>query len=140
MDLNKVMLIGRLTKDPEARSLSNGDMVVSFTLATSKNWTDKATGQKKSQSEFHSIVAWRKLADIVSQYCKKGSHIYIEGHLQTRSWEDTTGKKQYRTEVVADNIIMLGGKEQSRYEERDVLQQVADMIPQKEESVEDLPF
>lgn len=133
MDLNKVMLIGRLTKDPETRSLSNGDMVASFTLATSKQWTDKTTGQKKQQSEFHSIVVWRKLADIVSQYCKKGTQIYIEGHLQTRSWDDTTGRKQYKTEIVADNVIMLSSKDaQSRYD--------AEPLPQDENSDELLPF
>lgn len=107
MDLNKVMLIGRLTRDPEIRATGNGTNVASFSIATSFNWTDQQ-GQKKEQTEFHNIVAWRKLGEIVGQYLKKGSQVYIEGRLQTRSWEGQDGKKNYRTEVVADNMIMLG--------------------------------
>jgi single-strand DNA-binding protein len=107
MDLNKVMIIGRLTRDPEMRSTGTGTNVVSFSVATSFNWTDQS-GQKKEQTEFHNVVAWRKLAEIVNQYLKKGSQVYIEGRLQTRSWEGQDGKKNYRTEIVADNMIMLG--------------------------------
>jgi len=107
MDLNKVMIIGRLTRDPEMRSTGTGTNVVSFSLATSFNWTTQQ-GEKKEQTEFHNVVAWRKLADIVNQYLKKGSQVYIEGRLQTRSWDGQDGKKNYRTEVVADNMIMLG--------------------------------
>jgi single-strand DNA-binding protein len=108
MDLNKVMIIGRLTRDPEIRTTPNGANVASFSVATSFNWTD-AAGQKKEQTEFHNVVAWRKLADIIGQYLKKGSQVYIEGRLQTRSWDDkTSGQKRYRTEIVADNMIMLG--------------------------------
>ncbi|MGE5297853.1 MAG: single-stranded DNA-binding protein [Acidobacteriaceae bacterium] len=108
MDLNKVMIIGRLTRDPEIRTTPNGANVASFSLATSFNWTNQA-GQKQEQTEFHNVVAWRKLGDIVGQYLKKGSQVYIEGRLQTRSWDDkTSGQKRYRTEIVADNMIMLG--------------------------------
>jgi len=108
MDLNKVMIIGRLTRDPEIRTTPNGTNVASFSVATSFNWTD-AQGQKKEQTEFHNVVAWRKLADIIGQYLKKGSQVYLEGRLQTRSWDDkTSGQKRYRTEIVADNMIMLG--------------------------------
>lgn len=108
MDLNKVMIIGRLTRDPEIRTTPNGANVASFSVATSFTWTDQS-GQKKEQTEFHNVVAWRKLADIIGQYLKKGSQIYIEGRLQTRSWDDkTSGQKRYRTEIVADNMIMLG--------------------------------
>jgi single-strand DNA-binding protein len=108
MDLNKVQLIGRLTRDPEVRTTPNGAQVASFSIATSFNWTDQS-GQKKEQTEFHNVVAWRKLAEIIGQYLKKGSQVYIEGRLQTRSWDDkTSGQKRYRTEVVADNMIMLG--------------------------------
>ena len=106
MDLNKVMIIGRLTRDPEVRTTPNGANVASFSLATSFNWTDQS-GQKKEQTEFHNIVAWRKLGDIVAQYLKKGSQVYIEGRLTTRSWDGTDGKKNYRTEIVAENMIML---------------------------------
>src|SRR3989344_4261657 len=107
MDLNKVMIIGRLTRDPEVRTTPSGANVVSFSVATSFNWTDQA-GQKKEQTEFHNVVAWRKLADIIGQYLKKGSQVYLEGRLTTRSWEGQDGKKNYRTEVVVDNMIMLG--------------------------------
>lgn len=108
MDLNKVMIIGRLTRDPELRATSGGQQVASFSVATSFNWTDQQ-GQKKEQTEFHNVVAWRKLAEIVGQYLKKGSQIYLEGRLQTQSWDDkTSGQKRYRTEIVADNMIMLG--------------------------------
>ncbi|HYE22650.1 MAG TPA: single-stranded DNA-binding protein, partial [Verrucomicrobiae bacterium] len=107
MDLNKVMIIGRLTRDPEVRTTPGGANVVSFSVATSFNWTDQQ-GQKKEQTEFHNVVAWRKLAEIIGQYLKKGSQVYLEGRLQTRSWEGQDGKKNYRTEIVADNMIMLG--------------------------------
>ena len=108
MDLNKVMIIGRLTRDPEVRTTPTGANVAAFSVATSFNWTDQS-GQKKEQTEFHNVVAWRRLADIVGQYLKKGSQVYIEGRLTTRSWDDkTSGQKKYRTEIVADNMIMLG--------------------------------
>lgn len=107
MDLNKVMIIGRLTRDPEVRTTPGGANVVSFSVATGFTWTDQS-GQKKEQTEFHNVVAWRKLAEIIGQYLKKGSQVYIEGRLQTRSWEGQDGKKNYRTEIIADNMIMLG--------------------------------
>jgi single-strand DNA-binding protein len=110
MDLNKVMLIGRLTRDPEIRTTPNGKNVASFSVATGYTWTDQS-GQKKEQTEFHNVIAWGKLADIIGQYMKKGRQVYIEGRLQTSSWDDKTdGKKRYKTEIVADNMIMLGSK------------------------------
>jgi single-strand DNA-binding protein len=86
-------------------------MVATFSIATSRQWIDKATNEKKSVVEYHNIVAWRKLAEICSQYLRKGRQVYIEGYLQTRSWDDQNGTKRYRTEVVADNMIMLGGND-----------------------------
>lgn len=112
MDLNKVQLIGRLTRDPEIRTTPGGQNVASFSVATGYSWTDQS-GQKKEQTEFHNVVAWRKLADIVGQYLKKGSQIYIEGRLVTRSWEKD-GHKNYRTEIITDNMIMLGSKPQGQ--------------------------
>ena len=109
MDLNKATLIGRLTADPESRTTPNGQTVVSFSIATNLVWKD-ANGEKKEKTEFHNMVAWRKLAEIITQYLKKGSRIYIEGRLQTRSWEDQNGIKKYRTEIIADNMIMLDNK------------------------------
>jgi len=107
MDLNKAMIIGRLTRDPEVRTTPSGTSVVSFSVATSFSWTNQQ-GQKQENTEFHNVVAWRKLAEIIGQYLKKGSQIYIEGRLQTRTWEGQDGKKNYRTEIIADNMIMLG--------------------------------
>src|SRR6185436_16653798 len=110
MDLNKVQIIGRLTRDPEVRTTTTGKNVCSFSVATGFTWTDQS-GQKKEQTEFHNVVAWGKLGDIIAQYMKKGRQIYIEGRLQTTSWDDkTSGQKRYKTEIVAENMIMLGGK------------------------------
>ncbi|MBP8689712.1 single-stranded DNA-binding protein [Patescibacteria group bacterium] len=109
MDLNKVMLIGNLTKDPESRTLVNGQSLSMFTVATNRVWKD-ASGNKKEQAEFHNIVAWGKLADIANQYLKKGKKVFIEGRLQTRSWDDQNGVKKYKTEVIAENISMLDTK------------------------------
>lgn len=110
MDLNKVMLIGRLTRDPEVRSTQGGQNVANFSIATGRQWKDKNTGERKEQTEFSNVVVWGRLADICQQYLKKGSQVYIEGRLQTRSWDDQSGTKRYRTEVVANEMIMLGGR------------------------------
>lgn len=110
MDLNKVMIIGRLTRDPEARTTPSGVAVTNFSVATSRVWKDDS-GTQKENTEFHNVVAWRRLAEICAQYLAKGRQVYIEGHLQTRSWDDqSSGQKRYRTEIVADNMIMLGNK------------------------------
>ena len=136
------MLIGRLTKDPETRTLQSGQSVATFSLATGRQWTDKETGQKKSQSEFHNVVAWQKLADIAVQYLRKGSSVYVEGRLQTRSWDDPSGKKQYRTEVVAENVIMLGGKANTTQQETVSINDLGAMpLPTQDDvNVDDFPF
>lgn len=109
MSLNKVQLIGNLTRDPEMRQIPGGQVVSSFGIATNLSWTDQS-GQKQDKAEFHNIVAWRKLGEICGQYLKKGSKCYIEGRIQTRSWEAEDGSKRYKTEIVADNMIMLDKK------------------------------
>jgi single-strand DNA-binding protein len=110
MDLNKVQIIGRLVRDPEVRTTPSGKNVCSFSVATGFTWTDQS-GQKKEQTEFHNVVAWGKLGDIIGQYMKKGRQVYIEGRLQTTSWDDkTSGQKRYKTEIIAENMIMLGSK------------------------------
>ena len=109
MNLNKAMLIGNVTRDPDVRTTAGGQQVALFSVATNRSWTDPS-GQKKEQVEFHSIVAWRKLAEIIGQYVKKGGKIFVEGRLQTRSWDDPSGVKKYRTEIVAENVIMLDRK------------------------------
>lgn len=106
--LNKVQLIGNLTADPEIRETPNGQKVATFSVATNRKWKD-ASGMMQEVAEFHNCVAWRWLADIMEQYTSKGKKIYVEGYLQTRSWDDaSTGQKRYKTEIVADNIILLG--------------------------------
>jgi single-strand DNA-binding protein len=109
MNLNKAMIIGNLTRDPELRTTPNGTSVTSFSVATNLIWTD-SSGNRQEKVEFHNVVAWRKLAEICGQYLRKGSKVYIEGRLQTRSWDDQTGSKRYITEIVTDNMIMLDSK------------------------------
>ena len=110
MDLNRATILGRLTRDPEARTTGSGITVTNFRVVTSTVWTDAATKEKKEITEFHNIVAWRKLGEIVAQYLRKGSQVYVEGRIQTRNYEAQDGTKKYRTEIIADNLIMLGGK------------------------------
>lgn len=109
MDLNKVMIIGRLTRDPELRNTPNGAAVCQLGLATNYVYTNQQTGQKVEQVEYHSVVLWRKLAEIANQYLKKGQRVYIEGRLSTRSWDAQDGTKRSKTEIVCDNMIMLDG-------------------------------
>jgi len=107
--VNKVILVGRLGKDPEVRNLENGATVANFTMATSESYKDKTTGEKKEVTEWHNIVIWRGLAEIAAKYLHKGDMIYIEGKLRTRSWEKE-GVTRYTTEVVGDNMTMLSTK------------------------------
>jgi single-strand DNA-binding protein len=105
MNLNKVYLIGRLTHDPELRSTPSGQQVATVKLATSRVWNDQATRQKREATEFHTVVAWGRLAEICSQYLKRGGLAMFEGRLQTRSWDDKqTGQKRYMTEIVAESM------------------------------------
>lgn len=106
MNLNKAMIIGNLTRDPEMRNTPSGAQVASFSVATSLVWTDQS-GQKQQKSEFHNIVAWRKLAEICGQYLRKGAKVYVEGRLQTTEWTGQDSIKRYRTEIVLENMIML---------------------------------
>ncbi len=106
--VNKVILIGRLGRDPEIRYTPSGVAVANFSIATSEEWTDKNTGQKQERTEWHRIVAWRRLGEICGEYLHKGSQVYIEGRLQTRSWEDGDSNTRYTTEIIAQNMQMLG--------------------------------
>ena len=109
MNLNKVFLLGNLTADPEFRNTPSGQPVCNFRIATNRIWIDKNTGQRQQKTEYHTIVAWRKLATIASQYLKKGRLVFVEGHLATRNWEDSSGTKRYRTEIIAETL-QLGPK------------------------------
>ncbi len=108
--VNKVILVGNLGKDPEVRHLESGAVVANFPLATSETYKDRKTGEKITQTEWHNVVIWRGLAEVAEKYLKKGSSVYVEGKLRTRSWDDKDGTKRYTTEIVADNMTMLGGR------------------------------
>lgn len=103
MDLNKVMIIGRVVDTPETRATSSGQTVCNLRVATNRVWTD-ANNQKQSKAEFHTVIAWRRLGEIASQYLKKGSLVYVEGRIETRSWQDASGVKKYRTEIIAERM------------------------------------
>ena len=108
--VNKVILIGNLGKDPEIKYTPSGTAVAKFSLATNENYKDKS-GQWQERTEWHNIVAWQRLAEIVGEYVKKGSKLYIEGRLQTSSWDDKeTGQKKYKTEIVANDLVLLSGR------------------------------
>lgn len=108
--INKVILIGNLGNDPEVKYTASGSAVANVSIATSENWKDKATGENQERTEWHRIVFFGKLAEIVGEYLKKGSQVYVEGRLQTRKWQDKEGQDRYTTEIVANEMQMLGGR------------------------------
>lgn len=108
--VNKCIIVGNLGRDPESRTMPNGDMVTNIAVATTESWKDKQSGEKRELTEWHRITLYRKLAEIASQYLRKGSQIYIEGRLQTRKWTDKDGVERYTTEIVADTMQMLGSR------------------------------
>ncbi len=107
--LNKVMVIGDVGRDPEMRYMPSGRPVTSFSVATTRNWTN-SEGERREETEWFNVVAWGNLAEICKQYLRKGQQVYIEGRLQTRSWEDREGRKRFRTELVANEMILLGSR------------------------------
>lgn len=107
--VNKVILVGRLGKDPEVRYMPNGEAVANATLATSETWKDKS-GEKQEKTEWHRVTFYRKLAEIVGEYLKKGSMVYVEGRLETRKWTDKEGKERYTTEIIANEMQMLSSR------------------------------
>ena len=109
--VNKVILVGNLGADPEVRYMSNGEAVANVRLATTESWKDKNSGEKREVTEWHRVVFYRKLAEIVGQYLKKGSSVYIEGRIRTRKWQDKEGQERYTTEVEATEMQMLGGRQ-----------------------------
>ncbi|MCW5911387.1 MAG: single-stranded DNA-binding protein [Cyclobacteriaceae bacterium] len=108
--VNKVILVGRLGKDPDVRNLENGATVANFTMATSETYKDRNTGERKEITEWHNVVLWRGLADIAAKYLHKGDQVYIEGKLRTRSWEKE-GVTRYTTEIIGDNMTLLGSRQ-----------------------------
>ena len=117
--LNKVTLIGNATKDPELRYTPQGTAVCTFSIATNREWTD-SSGQKKEEATFHRIVAWSKLAEIISQYLKKGSKVYLEGRISNRTWQDQQNVTHYATEIVADELILLDNKRTDQQQQQQV--------------------
>ena len=109
--INKVILIGNLGRDPEVRYTPSGAAVCNVTIATSRNWKDKTSGEKVEETEWHRVVFYDRLAEIAGEYLKKGRSVYVEGRLKTRKWQDKDGVEKYTTEIVADNMQMLGGRE-----------------------------
>jgi len=108
--VNKVILIGNLGSDPEVKYTTSGVPVANVSLATSESWTDKQSGERQEKTEWHRLVIWRKTAEIAGQYLRKGSKIYVEGRLETRSWEDQSGQKKYTTEIVVNDMQMLDSR------------------------------
>ena len=147
--LNRATIIGNVTRDPEVRQIPSGQSVCAFGIATNRTWTD-ASGQKQEQVEFHNVVAWRKLAEICGQFLRKGRKVYVEGYLQTRDWEGQDGVRRYRTEIIAENMILLdrapasgGGQEYGTHSSP--LSPVSSQEdpsphPDKEINLEDIPF
>jgi single-strand DNA-binding protein len=110
--VNKVIVLGRLGADPEVKTITGGNTVARLSVATSENWTDKQ-GQKQERTEWHRVVVWGKLAELCGRYLNKGRQVYVEGRLQTRSWEDPQGQKRYATEIVANTVQFLGAGQQA---------------------------
>lgn len=135
MSLNKVMLIGNVGKDPEVRHLEGGSVVARFSLATTERYKDK-NGEFQEQTEWHNIVCWRLLAERAEKYVKKGSQLFIEGRLRSRSWEDKTGQARYTVEIVADSIQILGRRQDDAATPQNQ-PNIQEIIPQDDG---DLPF
>lgn len=109
--INKVILVGNLGADPESKFMPSGSAVCELRLATSRSWKDKNSGEQREETEWHRVVAYQRLAEIMGQYLRKGSQVYIEGRIRTRKWQDKQGQDRYTTEIIADEMQMLGGRE-----------------------------
>jgi single-strand DNA-binding protein len=144
-DLNKLQIIGRLGGDPESRNLEGGQVVTTFSVATALTWKNKQ-GEKQEKTEWHNVVIWGKLAEVAAKYLTKGKQVYLEGRIETVSWEKD-GEKKYKTQMVADNLIMLGSKnDQPQQAQTNPEQQYQTAVQQAntpeptEEEIDDLPF
>lgn len=149
MNLNKVFLIGNLTADPELRSTPSGQPVCNFRMATNRIWIDKNTNQKQQEAEYHTIVAWGRLAEVASRFLTKGSLAMIEGRLRTRSWQDASGQKRFRTEIVAQTLqlgprgqkaVSPQGADEPRPEKQEEIPIIEEEKSEEEIDVKDIPF
>jgi single-strand DNA-binding protein len=146
--VNKVILIGNLGKDPEIRRLENGAVVASFSIATSETYIEKSTGERRETTDWHNIVAWRGLAEVIEKYLRKGTKIYVEGKLKTRTWQDKEGNNRYTTEVLAEEMTILSRPENDRnnqepkeiYSSQGTPSQPSPMPSISEDLDDDLPF
>lgn len=140
--VNRVTLVGYLGQDPETRYLQNGDAVTNINVATSEKWTDKGTGEVKEKTEWHRIVMWRRLAEVAAEYLRKGSLVYIEGKLQTRKWTDKDDNDRWTTEIVANQMQMLGGKGNggSKSEPREPPSSTSSQKATTDDFDDDIPF
>ncbi len=149
MNFNKVIIVGNLASDPESRTTPSGQQVCNFRIATNRVWKDRNTGEQQKETEFHTVVAWGKLADIASRFLTKGGLAMIEGRLRTRSWQDQAGNKRFRTEIVAETLQLgprgIGGKAAAKDGEPRPEESGREDIPVIEEGndeidVKDIPF
>jgi len=145
MNVNKAIVMGNLTRDPEMRTTPSGQSVTSFGVATNRFWTDRASGEKKKQAEYHNVIAWGRLGEIVQKFLKKGSLIYVEGRLQTRNWQDQQGNKRSRTEIITERLQLGPRPGTGKDGGFSSSAEPADETPNDEEStdeinVEDIPF
>lgn len=143
--INKVILVGNLGKDPEVRYLEGGTAVANFSLATSENYTDRSSGEKKTITEWHNVVFWRGLAEVAEKYLKKGNQVYIEGKLRTRKWQDKDGVDRYTTEIVGETMQMLGRKDENSSSDSSQQSKSSDtsssaQIDNEPSETDDLPF
>jgi len=142
--LNKVQIIGNVGKDPEIRAMQSGDKVANISVATSEKWTDKASGEKKERTEWHRVVVFGPLADIVDRYTKKGSKIYVQGSLQTRKWTDKDGAEKYSTEVVLQGfsaeLTLLDGRKPGEAQDDDAPVADRGRSTRRDDMDDDIPF
>ena len=116
--INKAIIVGNLGKDPEVRYTQDGRAVTNFTIATSEDWKDKDSGEKRERTEWHRIVAFGRLGEICGEYLSKGRQVYVEGRIQTRDWEDREGVKRYTTEIIASTVQFLGNRQDNNYQQK----------------------
>ncbi|XOV68891.1 MAG: single-stranded DNA-binding protein [Fluviicola sp.] len=136
--VNKVILIGNLGKDPDVRHLENGATVANFPIATSESYTDRNTGQRVENTDWHDIVVWRGLAEVVEKYVKKGTKVYVEGKLKKRSWQDKEGNTRYTTEVVADELTILSSRNDQGQQQGQQAPYSSQGTPQAPSKVDDI--
>jgi len=137
--VNKVIIVGNLGNDPDVRYTADGKAISTISVATTESWKDKNTGEQQDRTEWHRIVFFNRLAEIVAEYLKKGSHVYVDGKLQTRKWQDDNGQDRYTTEIVANEMQMLGGRNDQAGAQQQP-QQSQQAVPPAGELDDDIPF